>query len=83
MAEFHDDAVQLARAFHELYERLAPKYGYKTREASAVPWDDVPEQNKRLMCHVASELIDTGIVVYDGSADAIDEAARGLAKRYP
>jgi hypothetical protein len=39
----------LARTFHENYERLAPNYGYKTREASAVPWEDVPEQNKALM----------------------------------
>jgi hypothetical protein len=27
---------ELARLFHETYERLAPSYGYKTREASAV-----------------------------------------------
>ena len=39
----------LARRFHEAYERLAPDFGYKTREASAVPWDDVPEANKALM----------------------------------
>ena len=24
----------IARAFHEAYERLAPEYGYKTREAT-------------------------------------------------
>lgn len=44
------DAIEtMTRAFHEAYERLAPDFGYKTREASAVPWDDVPEQNKALM----------------------------------
>jgi hypothetical protein len=51
-------AEKLARRFHETYERLAPDYGYKTREASAVPWEDVPFQNKRLMIAVAQELLD-------------------------
>ena len=32
-----DEAV--AAAFHEAYERLAPEYGYKTREESAVHWE--------------------------------------------
>ena len=42
-------AEEMARRFHEAYERLAPSFGYKTREASAVPWEDVPEQNKALI----------------------------------
>jgi hypothetical protein len=44
---------QLARLFHETYERLAPQFGYETRKASAVPWDQVPERNKALMIAVA------------------------------
>lgn len=44
---------QLARLFHETYERLAPNFGYETRPDSAVPWEDVPERNKRLMIAVA------------------------------
>jgi len=47
----------LAKAFHEAYERLAPSFGYKTREASAVPWEDVPEANRRLMTAVCSEVV--------------------------
>lgn len=43
------DAESVARLFHETYERLAPDYGYRTREASAKPWADVPTQNKLLM----------------------------------
>jgi hypothetical protein len=43
----------LAQAFHENYELLAPEYGYKTREASAVPWDEVPDNNKQLMVATA------------------------------
>lgn len=39
----------VARLFHETYERLAPDYGYRTREASAVPWEEVPATNRALM----------------------------------
>lgn len=56
-------AEPIAQAFHEAYERLAPRYGYKTREATAVPWDDVPLDNKNLMRAVVNELIDHRIVV--------------------
>jgi hypothetical protein len=48
-------AEAVARWFHETYETLAPKYSYKTRKQSAVPWDEVPEKNRALMvatCHV-------------------------------
>lgn len=41
-----------ARLFHEAYERLAPSFGYE----SAVPWEDLPEDNKRLMAAVCSEV---------------------------
>lgn len=50
-----DDEI-IAREFHEAYERLAPSFGYKTREASAVEWDDVPEPNRSLMIAVAGEV---------------------------
>lgn len=47
----------IARRFHEAYERLAPEFGYETRRESAVPWEDVPEQNKALMIAVATEVV--------------------------
>lgn len=53
--------AKLAKLFHETYERLAPEHGYKTRAESAVPWDDVPENNKALMiatCHKLLEHLD-------------------------
>ena len=56
------DAEYVAQAFHETYEELAPLHGYKTREASAVPWDEVPEQNKALMVNVAHHLLDGGVI---------------------
>ena len=56
-------ADDIAQAFHEAYERLAPDFGYKTREASAKPWDDVPEDNKRLMVAVVRDLLHAGWIL--------------------
>lgn len=56
------DAASVAQAFHEAYERLAPNHGYRTREASAKPWSEVPEQNKGLMVAVVAELLDGGVI---------------------
>lgn len=53
------DAEALARLFHETYERLAPEFAYRTRQASAKPWDQVPEDNRRLMIATAGEVLDT------------------------
>jgi NTP pyrophosphatase (non-canonical NTP hydrolase) len=47
----------LAQRFHEAYERLAPSFGYATREASAKPWAEVPENNRRLMTAVCAEIL--------------------------
>lgn len=44
-----ESAEIIAQMFHEAYEALAPEYGYRTREASAKPWDEVPENNRNLM----------------------------------
>jgi len=48
---------KLAQMFHEAYERLAPEYAYKTRDASAVPWDEVPEGNRNLMIATAGAVL--------------------------
>ena len=47
----------LARLFHEAYEALAPEHGYKTRAASAVPWEQVPADNKALMVATAAQVL--------------------------
>lgn len=52
------DAVQLARKFHALYERLAPSYGYATREDTRQ--FDPTTTNGKLMVAVCSELLGTG-----------------------
>jgi hypothetical protein len=56
------DAEALAQSFHETYERLAPSFGYETRKASAKPWAEVPENNRRLMIAVCAELLATGVI---------------------
>ena len=48
---------QLAKLFHDTYERLAPSFGYQTRPDSAKPWANVPEPNKSLMIAVAAEVL--------------------------
>lgn len=53
------DSEELAKMFHENYEELASKFNYKTRKASAVPWENVPRDNKALMIAVAGEILDT------------------------
>ena len=55
----------IARRFHETYERLAPEFGYETRKESAVPWEEVPEQNRNLMIAVVSNLLDNGVIHYE------------------
>lgn len=57
-----EDIERAARAFHETYERLAPQFGYRTREGSAVPWADVPSTNKSLMVATVRFLVARGVI---------------------
>jgi hypothetical protein len=58
-----EDGEPITRAFHEAYERLAPTFGYRTREESAVPWEDVPSKNKGLMRATIATLLCDGVIV--------------------
>ena len=54
------EALETAKRFHEEYERLAPNFDYKTRRSSAKPWEEVPENNRRLMvatCRVVLRMV--------------------------
>lgn len=84
-------AERLAQKFHEAYERLAPAYGYRTREAPAVPWKKVPEPNRSLLIAVCAELLadgdraldsvlDSVIRTLDGIVDTLTPAAEGDAQ---
>jgi len=50
-------AEELAETFHRVYEKLAPKFGYKTRKRTRKHWDDLPENNKELMIAVAQVVL--------------------------
>jgi hypothetical protein len=43
----------LAQFIHEQYERLAPAFGYETRNISKLPFDEIPENNRKLMIAVS------------------------------
>lgn len=72
IAEKVREAAELARKFHEAYERLAPQFEYETRRESAVPWEDVPEANRNLMVAVAAEII--------GSAALAEPEPQGVGR---
>ena len=66
----------LAQQFHEAYERLAPSFGYETRAASAKPWADVPEHNRRLMVAVCGDVLLPAL--HNARAEGLMEAAQEL-----
>jgi hypothetical protein len=74
-----EQAEQIAQAFHEAYERLAPSFGYRTREASAKPWSEVPEQNRNLMVAVVGTLVDEKVIT---SCSGETAGAEGLAQAF-
>jgi len=51
------EAREVARLFHDAYERLAPSYGWTTNAATAVEWDKLPTANRELMVHVVSVVL--------------------------
>lgn len=53
---------RIAAAFHDSYERLAPAFGYDTREASKLPWPQLNLQMRGLMCEVIRDLIGKGFI---------------------
>ena len=51
-----DVAIDLAHDFHFRYEEMAPEFGYVTNPRTAVPWEDLPADNKALMLAVAKRI---------------------------
>jgi hypothetical protein len=75
-------AERIAARFHETYERRAPEFGYETRAASAVPWMDVPENNRRLMTAVCGEVVAAVLRQVADECDTIREGAE-IGEFYP
>jgi|GEM_PF-41182 hypothetical protein len=75
------DAESVAKLFHTTYERLAPHYGYGTRLATRVPWEQVPEQNRQLMIATAAEVLAALFPLEDPSAP--EDAAEAVSPADP
>jgi len=62
-------AEVIARSFHKEYEFLAPIYGWATQEASRVDWEDLPDNQRKLMVHVVGTLLAMGYITAGERAD--------------
>jgi len=51
------DKWSLARFMHEKYEQYAFIFGWDTQEKTKVEFDNLPEENKKTMLGVASEIL--------------------------
>ena len=52
---------RIAQRFHEVYEQLAPQFGYETRAETRVPWDQVSVGEQKFDDRKSSdELIEEG-----------------------
>jgi len=56
-------AYQLAERLHGAYERLSLQFDDETRKETAVPWAQVPEQNRIFRIAVCAELLSRHIVL--------------------
>jgi len=59
----------MARFFHKRYEERAPEFGYKTRPETAVPWEDLPAENRNLMIAVCEDIL----IILDDMQQAKDK----------
>lgn len=69
------NSVVIAEQFHAAYENLAPTYGYKTRDESAVPWQEVPAANRQLMEATVEALLDAGVILPGPKVKEVLDAA--------
>lgn len=76
-----EEAERWARRFHELYEELAPGFGYATREESRKPWEEVPQKNRELMIAVARGVVGEATAALEQERDRLAkelERAHGI-----
>ena len=63
---------KLARQFHEIYERLAPDFGYETRKDTRE--FDPNSQNGRLMIAVTDEIEIAALKRAEAAEEALEKA---------
>jgi len=68
-------SLELAKQFHDAYERLAPQFGYETREDTKEFDPDSP--NGKLMAAVCKEVVGNRI---DALAERLEVAADKLTE---
>ena len=78
MSNIQDTLKELPRKFHEAYERLAPTFGYETREDTKEFDADSP--NGKLMGAVVNEVMTKALE--DTREEAVREFAKFLYKKY-
>lgn len=65
---------EIAKAFHDTYERLGPSFGWDTQQRCKREFDELPPENKRLMiatCKEVRALLAQSAAVELAHADAI------------
>lgn len=80
MTDDRVEAEKIAHLFHETYEELAPSFGYETRKESAVPWEQVPENNRNLMIAVAARVAGVLSNALDPSIESLQAEVERLRK---
>lgn len=68
-----DLAARLAETFHNAYERLAPSFGYETREDTKTFSPD--SQNGKLMIATCADILSSNQLITTADADARVKAA--------
>lgn len=56
------ESEEIAREFHETYERLAPTFGWDTQGVSRVSWEELPPENSALIDAVVQDLLRRGVI---------------------
>lgn len=56
----------IARAFHDRYEAEARRAGWSTQASTRVPFEQLPEANRKTMLRVVSDLLDEGVIEAPG-----------------
>lgn len=57
MNKLYTTAEELAEWFHDNYEEVSLKHGWKTQDNCQVPFIDLPENNKKTMIEVCQRLL--------------------------
>lgn len=52
------NSEELAKFFHDEYDKLAPRYGWRTQISTQVTFDQLPDNNRALMVAVCEQVVE-------------------------